>query len=92
MDPFLVFEDFNLHTEKVSSDATSSGSRYWDNLFNVNSSFAHNMFFLPRNLEKEKTKSLKFEKFPTDQRSKILEDHFRCNGIIFHKMDTFFLC
>ena len=89
MDPFLVFDDFNLHTGKVSPDATSSGSHYCHNLFN--SSIGHNMFFLPCNLEKEKNKSRKCQKLPTKPRAKILEEHFPCNSSIFHDMDTFWI-
>ena len=57
--------------------------------FALNNSIAHNMFFLPGNLEKEKNKCQKCEKLSTKSRSKIFKEHFPCNGSIFLDMDTF---
>ena len=87
MDPFLVFEYLNLHTGKVSTETTSSGSHYCYNL--PSNSISNNMFFLPGNLEKDKNKSRKCEKLPTKPRSKIFKEHFPSNGSIFHDVDSF---
>ena len=87
MGSFLV--RFNPHEDTVSRDATWRASHYGYNL--LNNSIAHNMFFLPGNLEKEKNKSRKCEKLSTKSRSEIVDDHFPCNGSIFLDMDTIFV-
>ena len=69
------------------SNATKDAHHCY-NLFN-NSISTHNMFFLSLILEREKKTYP--EKLPTKPRSKILEDHFPCNGSIFHSMDAIFV-
>ena len=75
------------HPNGVSPQGTRSASHYCY-IFVINS-ISHNMFFLPGNLEKEKNKSRNCEKLSTKSRSKIFDDHFPCNGSIFHDMYTF---
>ena len=72
-----------------SSVSTLMKTRFRGMLHGVPLIIAHNMFFLPGNLEKDKNKYRKCEKLSTKSRSKIFKEHFPCNGSIFLDMDTF---
>ena len=84
MGSFLLRENFNLNANMGKHyNGTESAHRCYNLL---NNCIAHNLFFLFLNLEIEKKKYR--EKLSTKLRSKILEDHFPCNGSIFHNVDA----